>query len=136
MCVSLGAAATPTFNGVKVVMQKGEDVPGTNTLRPNGTVMMSGPGYTDDPVQWSVRITQSGEYVHSAPWNTGIGARSTSNGCTNLRPDDAVWFYGYSVVGDIVQYVGTDGTPMPNWDGLGDWNVSWPVWQQGGKLAP
>jgi hypothetical protein len=31
-----GQAATPTFNGIKVVMQQGEDIPGTNTLRPNG----------------------------------------------------------------------------------------------------
>ena len=31
--VSLGKAATPTFNGIKVVMQKGEDIPGTNTVR-------------------------------------------------------------------------------------------------------
>ena len=58
--VSLGAAKTPTYNGTKVVMQKGEDVPGTNKLRPQGTVMMSGPGYSNDPVPWSVRITASG----------------------------------------------------------------------------
>jgi lipoprotein-anchoring transpeptidase ErfK/SrfK len=50
MPVSLGAATTPTYNGTKVVMQKGEDVPGTNALRADGTVMMSGPGYADDPV--------------------------------------------------------------------------------------
>lgn len=50
--------------------------------------MMSGLTYSDDPVQWSVRITESGEYVHAAPWNDGIGQRSTSNGCTNLNTDD------------------------------------------------
>jgi lipoprotein-anchoring transpeptidase ErfK/SrfK len=132
--VSLGAAATPTFNGVKVVMQRGEDVPGTNKLRPNGTVMMSGPGYKNDPVQWSVRITQSGEYLHAAPWNNGIGERSTSNGCTNLHTDDASWFYHFSQIGDVVQHVNTDGTRMPSWDGLGDWNVPWAKWTQGGLL--
>jgi lipoprotein-anchoring transpeptidase ErfK/SrfK len=132
--VSLGAAATPTFNGVKVVMQRGEDVPGTNKLRPNGTVMMSGPGYTNDPVQWSVRITESGEYLHAAPWNNGIGERSTSNGCTNLHTDDASWFYHFSQIGDVVQYVHTDGSRMPTWDGLGDWNVPWAQWTQGGLL--
>lgn len=134
MQVSLGKATTPTFNGVKVVMQKGEDLPGTNTLRPNGTVMMNGPGYTNDPVQWSVRITRSGEYVHSAPWNGEIGARSTSNGCTNLRPADGEWFYKFAHVGDVVEYTGTDGGTMPVWDGFGDWNASWGQWQAGGLL--
>jgi lipoprotein-anchoring transpeptidase ErfK/SrfK len=134
MRVSLGAAATPTFNGVKVVMQKGESIPGTDQLRPDGTVLMSGPNYTDHPVQWSVRITESGEYVHAAPWNTGIGRSSTSNGCTNLSTADAAWFYSFARVGDVVRYAHTDGTAMPSWDGFGDWNISWPQWRQGGLL--
>lgn len=133
--VSLGAAQTPTYNGTKVVMQKGEDIPGTDRLRPNGTVMMNGPGYTNDPVQWSVRITQSGEYVHSAPWNHGIGERSTSNGCTNLLPADGKWFYNWAQVGDVVTYTNTDGTAMRPDDGLGDWNIPWSVWQRGGMFA-
>jgi lipoprotein-anchoring transpeptidase ErfK/SrfK len=134
--VSLGKAATPTFNGTKIVMQKGEDVPGTNTLRPSGTVMMNGPNYTNDPVQWSVRITRSGEYVHAAPWNNGIGLRSTSNGCTNLHTSDGKWFYDFSQIGDVVEYSNTDGQLMPSWDGLGDWNLRWGQWRQGGLLAP
>jgi lipoprotein-anchoring transpeptidase ErfK/SrfK len=132
--VSLGAATTPTYNGTKVVMQKGEDVPGTTTLRPNGTVLMSGPGYSGDPVPWSVRITASGEYIHAAGWNTHIGVRSTSNGCTNLKPADGQWFYQFAVVGDLVTYVGTTGTKMNPLDGLGDWNIPWGTWEQGGLL--
>jgi lipoprotein-anchoring transpeptidase ErfK/SrfK len=131
--VSLGAAATPTYNGVKVVMQKGEDTPGTDTLRPNGAVRMVGPGY-DELVEWSVRLTANGEYVHYAPWNTGIGATSTSNGCTNVGHADSMWFYNFSQVGDVVLYQGTDGTKMPSWNGFGDWNIAWPLWQQGGLL--
>lgn len=130
--VSLGKAATPTYSGTKVVMQKGEDVPGTNTLRPNGTVMMNGPGYTNDPVQWSVRVTQSGEYVHAAPWNNEIGARSTSNGCTNLHVADAQWFYNFAQIGDVVTYPDAPGGTMRADDGLGDWNVNWAQWQRGG----
>ena len=135
MPVSLGAATTPTYNGTKIVMQKGEDVPGTNTLRSNGTVMMSGPGYTNDAVPWSVRITASGEYVHAAGWNTHIGTRSTSNGCTNLKPADGQWFYEFSQLGDVVKYVNTDGTRMNPLDGLGDWNIPWTQWTAGGLLA-
>lgn len=132
--VSLGEAQFPTYDGVKVVMQKGEDAPGTNQPRANGTVLMSGPGYTDDPVQWSVRITRSGEYLHAAPWNSEIGQQSTSHGCTNLTTADADWYYHFAKVGDVVEYTHTGGKQMPPWDGLGDWNVSWSQWQAGGLL--
>ncbi|MEO8889468.1 MAG: L,D-transpeptidase [Jatrophihabitantaceae bacterium] len=132
--VSLGLAQYPTYNGTKVVMQKGEDVPGTNTLRPNGTVLMSGVGYTNAPVQWSVRLTGSGEYVHAAPWNGEIGAQSTSHGCTNLHTADGKWFYDFSNIGDVVTYANTGGPRMPSWDGYGDWNIPWALWAQGGLL--
>jgi lipoprotein-anchoring transpeptidase ErfK/SrfK len=132
--VSLGAATTPTYNGTKIVMQKGENLPGSDALRPNGTVMMSGPGYTGDPVPWSVRITASGEYVHAAGWNTNIGVRDTSNGCTNLKPADGKWFYNFSMLGDVVKYANTDGVKMNPLDGLGDWNIPWSLWSQGGLL--
>lgn len=132
--VSLGEAEHPTYTGTKLVMQKGEDVPGTNKLRPDGTVLMSGQGYTDTPVEWSVRITLSGEYVHSAPWNGLIGRSSTSHGCTNLFPDPAKWFYHFARVGDVLTYSNTGGQPMPPFDGLGDWNIPWGQWAQGGLL--
>jgi lipoprotein-anchoring transpeptidase ErfK/SrfK len=131
--VSLGAAKTPTYTGTKIVMQKGEQDPKTGKLKPNGTVRMVGPGY-DEPVQWSVRVTASGEYVHAAPWNTHLGQLSTSNGCTNLSVADAKWFYNFSLIGDVVQYANTTGTKMPSWDGYGDWNITWTQWQQGGLL--
>jgi lipoprotein-anchoring transpeptidase ErfK/SrfK len=132
--VSLGAAATPTYNGVKIVMQKGENIPGSEQLRKDGTVLMSGPGYSDDPVKWSVRITRSGEYVHAAPWNQAIGQRSTSNGCTNLQIADGKWFYNFAQLGDVVTYSNTGGGRMPSWDGFGDWNLPWLTWKQGGLL--
>jgi lipoprotein-anchoring transpeptidase ErfK/SrfK len=135
---SCGKAATPTFTGTKIVMQKGEDQPGTNTLRSNGTVRMisNNPAEPYDlMVPWSVRITNSGEYVHSASWNGGnIGIRSTSNGCTNLSVTDAEWFYKFARIGDVLTYTNTGGTPMPSWDGFGDWNLPWSVWQAGGAV--
>jgi lipoprotein-anchoring transpeptidase ErfK/SrfK len=131
--VSLGKSKTPTFTGTKVVMQKGEQAPGSSSLRPNGAVRMKGPGY-DEIVDWSVRITRSGEYVHAAPWNSRIGQQSTSNGCTNLTVSDAKWYYGFAQIGDVLTYANTGGNSMPSWDGFGDWNVDWGQWQQGGLL--
>ncbi|HKC29494.1 MAG TPA: L,D-transpeptidase, partial [Jatrophihabitans sp.] len=86
-------------------------------------------------VDWSVRITRSGEYIHAAPWNSNIGRMSTSNGCTNLFTADAKWFYGFAMVGDVANYPVTDGPLMPSWDGFGDWNLSWAQWSLGGLLV-
>jgi lipoprotein-anchoring transpeptidase ErfK/SrfK len=120
--VSLGKASTPTFSGVKVVMEK------------DRVQRMTGPGY-DLKVPWSVRITNSGEFVHAASWNGGnIGQRSTSHGCTNLNVADAQRFYGFAQVGDVTVYTHTGGPTMPSWDGYGDWNVPWTTWQSGGAL--
>ena len=138
MPVSLGAAATPTYTGTAIVEQKGEDQPGTDTLRPTGEVRMIGTGSDqyDLLVPWSVRVTNSGEYIHAASWNGGnIGRRSTSNGCTNLNVGDAQWFYAFAQIGDVVTYTNTGGPAMPYWDGYGDWNLPWSVWQTGGLLS-
>ena len=120
--VSLGRASKPTFGGVKVVMEK------------DRVQRMTGPGY-DLKVPWSVRITNSGEFLHSASWNGGnIGQRSTSHGCTNLNVADAQRFFSFAQVGDVAVYTNTGGPTMPSWDGYGDWNLSWGTWQSGGLL--
>jgi lipoprotein-anchoring transpeptidase ErfK/SrfK len=138
MKVSLGKAKTPTYNGTKIVMQKGEANPNGSGLRPDGAVRMVGTDPADRYnliVPWSVRVTMSGEYVHAASWNGGnIGVRSTSNGCTNLSVSDAKLFYKFSQVGDVVTYSNTGGTKTPSWDGYGDWNVPWGTWARGGLL--
>ena len=118
--VSLGEAEHPTESGVKVVEEK------------DNPERMIGPGY-NVLVPWSVRITNSGEFVHAAPWNSQIGQASTSHGCTNLTTADAEWFYNFANIGDVVIYPHTDGPVMPVWDGYGDWNVSWSQWVLGGQ---
>ena len=120
--VSLGKASTPTFGGVKVVMAKAK------------VQRMVGPGY-DLKVPWSVRITNSGEFIHSASWNGGnIGQRSTSHGCTNLNVSDAQRYFNFAQIGDVTEYTNTGGPTMPSWDGYGDWNLSWSTWQGGGQV--
>jgi len=120
--VSLGKASTPTFNGVKVVMEK------------DAVERMVGDGY-DEKVPWSVRITNSGEFVHSASWNGGnIGQRSTSHGCTNVTEANAKSYFDFAQIGDPITYTNTGGPIMPVWDGYGDWNVAWGSWQGGGAM--
>jgi lipoprotein-anchoring transpeptidase ErfK/SrfK len=120
--VSLGKASTPTFSGTKVVMEK------------DRVQRMVGPGY-DLKVPWSVRITNSGEFIHAASWNGGnIGQRSTSHGCTNLTEADAKRYFSFAQVGDVTIYTNTGGPTTPSWDGYGDWNVAWSTWQAGGAV--
>lgn len=133
--VSLGATATPTLRGIKVIMEKGKDI------------SMRGPGYFDAHVQWTQRLTYGGEYLHSAPWNcfpssqagcTGtvnnIGSSNSSNGCTNLRPGDAKRLYDFLGIGDVVTHLDADGPHMQLGQGYGDWNVTWTQWQSGGAV--
>jgi lipoprotein-anchoring transpeptidase ErfK/SrfK len=124
--VSLGKATTPTFAGIKVVMEKDrvERMIGTDPA-----------DRYDLQVPWSVRLTNSGEFVHAASWNGGnIGVRSTSNGCTNLTVTDAEKYFNFAQVGDVFNYTNTGGQAMPVWDGYGDWNVPWSTWLTGGAV--
>jgi lipoprotein-anchoring transpeptidase ErfK/SrfK len=121
--VSLGKAKTPSYIGTKVVMEK--------------DAVQHMVGTPDDPyslnVPWSVRLTNSGEFIHSAPWNTAnIGRHSTSNGCTNLATANALAYFNFAQIGDPAIYSNTGGPVMPTWDGYGDWNVPWSAWQAGG----
>lgn len=120
--VSLGAARTPTFQGIKIVMEK------RNPQR------MIGPGY-NELVPFSVRVTLSGEFIHDAYWNTNIGRLSTSNGCTNLSKSDSQWFYKFAQIGDVAEYPNASAKTMPVWDGYGDWNLDWSTWRQGGTAV-
>jgi len=125
--VSLGKAKTPTYSGTKIVMEKDrvEHMVGTDPADPYNLY-----------VPWSVRLTNSGEFVHAASWNGGnIGSRSTSNGCTNLNIADAERYFKFAQIGDVFTYTNTGGANMPSWDGYGDWNLPWSQWQAGGAVT-
>jgi len=122
--VSLGAADHPTYGGTKIVMEK-------NRVEE----IKSSPGepFYDLDVPWSVRLTNSGEFVPSASWNGGnIGVRSTSHGCTNLNVAAAKQYFQFAQLGDVFTYTNTGGPTRPSCDGYGDWNVPWSAWQAGG----
>lgn len=132
--VSLGARKTPTSRGIKVIMEKGL------------SICMSGPGYHECDVKYTQRLTYGGEYLHQAQWNCvgppgcsgpydNIGSADSSNGCTNLLPQDAATLYRTLRIGDIVEYPNADGPQMTMGAGYGDWNVSWTQWLTGGDVA-
>jgi lipoprotein-anchoring transpeptidase ErfK/SrfK len=55
------------------------------------------------PVDYAVRITGRGLYVHSAPWAVNsMGLENVSHGCISLSPEDAEWYFNRVNVGDPV----------------------------------
>ncbi|GAA0953849.1 L,D-transpeptidase [Actinocorallia libanotica] len=103
------------------------------------TVMTSpgiGPGqagYYQQNVNWTVRISSSGEYLHSAPWSVGSqGNANVSHGCINLSPADAKWYHNISHRGDPMTVTGTDRELEPE-NGWGYWQLDWKQWLEGSK---
>lgn len=123
MPVSMGKPGYASRSGVKVVMSRYRSF----RMQSSSYGVTSGPNSYDLVVPYAMRITNSGEFLHGAPWNTKIGKANTSHGCTNLTLADARWLYENVQVGDPVITVGT-GRSMESWNGWGDWNLSWSAW--------
>jgi lipoprotein-anchoring transpeptidase ErfK/SrfK len=95
------------------------------TIEKANPTLMSGPGYKNVPVYWSVRFTWSGNYYHDAPWSLGEqGFTNVSHGCVNLSPQHSQWYYQRSDPGDPITIT---GSPVAgSWDdGYTEWFKSW-----------
>ncbi len=128
--VSLGKAGYETRSGTKVVMQR------FAKFRMDSTTVgiTDGPDVYDLDVPYALRITNSGEFIHGAPWNHQLGKANISHGCTNVGLADARWLYENLRVGDPVITTGT-GRAMEPTNGWGDWNVSWSDWTAKSALS-
>ncbi|GIH59629.1 L,D-transpeptidase [Microbispora siamensis] len=118
-----------TTSGIHVAMSR-EDV----------TVMTSpdaGPGqagYYQTTVYNSVRISNSGEYVHGAPWSVGDqGNSNVSHGCVNVSPENAKWFKNNTLIGDPIIVTGTPRR-LEATNGWSYWQDSWPAWLKRSRL--
>ena len=123
--------AFTTRSGVKVIMEKFE------SKRMNSeTVGITGAeAYDIDNVQWAMRVTNSGEFIHAAPWSVGSqGYANVSHGCTGLSTENAAWLYAMTLRGDVVEYTGTD-RPMEPGNGYADWNLDWAEYKAGSALS-
>ncbi len=104
------------------------------------TVMTSpdaGPGqagYYSQTVYNTVRISNSGEYVHSAPWSVGSqGNSNVSHGCVNISPANAKWFIDNTLIGDPIIVTGSPRILEPL-NGWGHWQESWTEWLKWSRL--
>ncbi len=86
-------------------------------------------------VEYALRLTWSGEFVHAAPWSVAHqGHENVSHGCTGMSTANATWFYSISHIGDVVRYTHSTRQLEPG-NGYTDWNVSWASWTAGSALS-
>jgi lipoprotein-anchoring transpeptidase ErfK/SrfK len=130
--ITTGKPGWDTRVGTKVIISKEREVVmDAATL----DVSESDPEYYRLDVEYAMRLTWSGEYVHAAPWSVDSqGEENVSHGCTGMSLADAGWFYNLSKPGDVITYV--NGTRQPeDWNGYTDWNMSWSEWKNGSALS-
>jgi lipoprotein-anchoring transpeptidase ErfK/SrfK len=103
MPASMGKPSRPTPIGSFTALEKDRTV--VMDSRTIGIPLSSPEGYKIT-ASYAVRITNSGVYVHSAPWSVDSqGHANVSHGCINLSPDNAAWYFNQVNVGDPVQVV-------------------------------
>jgi lipoprotein-anchoring transpeptidase ErfK/SrfK len=129
--ITTGKPGFTTRSGTKIIIEK------FPSKRMNSeTVGITGAeAYNIGNVQWAMRLTYSGEFLHAAPWSVADqGHANVSHGCTGMSTSDAAWLYAMSRRGDVVETTGTD-RPMTLTNGYGDWNESFAQWRQGSALS-
>jgi len=107
-----------TRSGIHVVTEKFE----------NRRMVSAQFGY-DVVMQWAVRMSNNGEFVHANPNTTSVqGASNVSHGCVNLSTADGKAYYDMARYGDPVEVIGS-GVELSARDGdIWDWTLSWEQW--------
>lgn len=120
--VTIGKPGYETYEGIKVISAK------------EGTITMKSPPgdpeyYVADKVEYSIRLTDHGEYLHAAPWAAdAFGNYRYSHGCISMTTENAAYVWNASKPGDLVWVNGPTGMPWQKDNGITVWNESWPEW--------
>lgn len=131
--ISAGKAGWETRSGTKVIIEKHR-----RKRMDAATIGVD----KDDPeyynlanVQYALRVTYSGEFIHAAPWSVGQqGSANVSHGCVGMSLEDAAWLYDLTKRGDVVEVTGSD-RQMTLYNGYGDWNASFADYAEGSALS-
>jgi lipoprotein-anchoring transpeptidase ErfK/SrfK len=100
MPASMGKPKHPTPIGSFTALEKQNPV--VMDSRTIGIPLSDPEGYKLT-VNYAVRVTWGGVYVHSAPWSVASqGNSNVSHGCINLSPDNAQWYYNNVSIGDPI----------------------------------
>ncbi|WP_051133593.1 L,D-transpeptidase [Nocardia paucivorans] len=121
MPTSMGKPGHETPNGTYIVGEKRRKMVMDSSTY--GVPIDAPEGYKLD-VEYATRISNSGIFVHAAPWSVAQqGVSNASHGCLNVSTDDAKWFFENFKKGDAVIVRNTEGGVLNYQDGLGDWNA-------------
>lgn len=130
--MSAGKPGSTTRSGTKVIMGKADQTKMNSET--TGIAANSADGYNMD-VYYAMRVTQSGEFIHAAPWNSSkMGRVNASHGCIGLDSEQALALYQASQVGDPVEFVGSERTLEPG-NGWTEWNLPWDQWRAKSAVA-
>jgi lipoprotein-anchoring transpeptidase ErfK/SrfK len=126
--ITTGKAGFLTRGGIKVIMNK-------ERYRVMDSTTVDIPAGSPDAyrlkVEYALRVTYSGEFLHAAPWSVAHqGKENVSHGCTGMSLANAAWFFSISQIGDVVKYVHS-ARQLESGNGYTDWNYNWSTWQAG-----
>lgn len=108
-----------THSGTHVVMSK------------SSSYSMSNPayGYENVVVQWAVRISNNGEFIHAYPGSIyAQGNTNVSHGCINLSTENGQRYFNFAQIGDPVEVVGSSQKLGPQDGDYYDWTLNWDTW--------
>ena len=133
MPITTGKAGFETRSGVKVIVSKER----TRLMdAATGGTDPSDPEYYSLEVEYAMRVTYSGEFLHAAPWSVGSqGSANVSHGCVGMSTANAQWLYDLSNVGDVVEVTGTS-SPQNLGNGITVWNEGWKEWLADSTSGP
>ena len=125
MPITTGKDGFETRSGVKVIVSKER----TRLMdAATGGTDPSDPEYYSLEVEYAMRVTYSGEFLHAAPWSVGSqGYANVSHGCVGMSTANAQWLYDLSNIGDVVEVTGTSN-PQNLGNGITVWNEGWKEW--------
>ena len=123
---------TETRNGTKVIIERNSAI----TMDSATVGIPKGdPNYYKIDTKWNLRLTWTGEFIHSAPWSVNAqGTQNVSHGCTNMAPADAEWMFNNSRMGDIVKFTGSPRAFNPT-EGIGVWVYDFAGWKAQSALV-
>ena len=123
---------TETRNGTKVIIDRNSSftMDSATVGIPKGN-----PNYYKIDTKWNLRLTWTGEFIHSAPWSVNAqGTQNVSHGCTNMAPVDAQWMFNNSKMGDVVTFTGSPRAFRPT-EGIGVWVYDFAGWKAQSALV-
>ncbi len=130
--ISAGKPGFTTRSGTKVIIEKFREKrmdAATTGIDPSDPEY-----YNIEDVEYALRVTYSGEFLHAAPWSSGSqGSANVSHGCVGMSTSDAGWLYNLTRRGDVVEVTGSD-RQMTLTNGFGDWNAPFAEYREGSAL--